>query len=55
MIDFKIFFINHLKGIVSRVMANPRRLYHKRKQRTVTEINVVLFVITVRVVLFYTI
>ena len=33
MIDFKIFFINHLKGIVSRVMANPRRLYHKKKAK----------------------
>ena len=32
MIDFKNFFINHLKGIVSRVMANPRRLYHKKDQ-----------------------
>ena len=33
MIDFKNFFINHLKGIVSRVMANPRRLYHKKKAK----------------------
>lgn len=33
MVDFKNFFINHLKGLASRVMANPRRLYHKKKAK----------------------
>lgn len=33
MVDFKIFFINHLKGLATRVMANPRRLYHKKKAK----------------------
>lgn len=33
MVDFKNFFINHLKGLASRIMANPRRLYHKWKAK----------------------
>ena len=33
MVGFKNFFINHLKGLASRVMANPRRLYHKKKAK----------------------
>lgn len=33
MVGYKNFFINHLKGLASRVMANPRRLYHKKKAK----------------------
>ena len=33
MVDFKSFLLNHLKGLASRVMTNPRRLYHKKKSK----------------------
>lgn len=31
--NFKIFFVNHLKGLSSRIMAIPRRWYHKKKAK----------------------
>ena len=38
--DFKNFFVNHLKGLASRLMANPRRWYHKKKARNCNKENV---------------
>ncbi len=31
--DFRNFFVNHLKGLALRIMANPRRWYHKKKAK----------------------
>lgn len=38
--DFRNFFTNHLKGLASRLMANPRRWYHKKKARNCNKENV---------------